>query len=171
MDYRSGARIAAASSLVLLATDAAALPGAPPVPAGVPDTASASPAPLWQGVTSIGVTCLVHTPRGVDTGALHDRLCGAVRAHAAKGAPMPVVAAEPGGAALAPGRVTLLVHGTVERVGAVEALALTIRPFRNTAEAGQFFGARPRVVAVDDAAALDRAVAAMLRDTLPWQAG
>ena len=168
----AGVRVAAASSLALLAVAADAQPAAPdqsPLASGA-QPAAASPAPIWQDVTSLGVTCLVHTPRGVETGALHDRVCAAVRAQAAKGAPVPVEVAAIGGAALAPGRVTLLVHANVERVGGAEVMALTLRPFRNAAGAGQFFGARPRVVAAGDVAALDRAVAALLAETLPWQA-
>lgn len=165
--YRSGAGIAAASSLALLAADAgagaiAAMPAAP---------APASPAAIWQDLTALGITCLVHTPRGVDSGALHDRLCAAVTRQAAKGAPVPVAAAALGGAALAPGRVTLLVQATVAPVNGADAIALTIRPFRNATGSGQFFAAAPRIVAAGDAAALDRAIAALLADTLPWQAG
>lgn len=166
VDYRSGARIAAASSLVLLAADASAQPPA----AGLPAPAPAGPALLWQDVTSLGVTCLVHTARGIDDGALHDRLCTLVVAQAEKGAPVPVAAAALGGAALAPGRVTLLVQASVEAVRGADVVALTIRPFRNAAEAGQLFGAPPRVVAADDVPALQRAVAGLLAETLPWQA-
>lgn len=165
MEHRSGMRIAAASSsLALLAVPASARPPAEGLPT------STTPASVWQDVTSIGVTCLVHTARGVDTGALHDRLCAAVAARAAKGAPVPVTAAAIGAAALAPGRVTLLVHASVEQVRGADVMALTIRPFRNAADAGQFFGAAPRVVAAGDAAALDHAVASLLAQTLPWQA-
>ncbi|WP_394646658.1 hypothetical protein [uncultured Sphingomonas sp.] len=179
VDYRSGARIAAASSLVLLATDAAARPAEAPQPAARPAGTVQPPAPvpaaapslLWQDVTALGVACLVHTGNGVDHGALHDRLCAAVRAQAAKGAPVPVKVAAPDAAALAPGQVTLLVHANVERVRGADVMALSVRPFRNAADAGQFFGAAPRVVAAGDAAALDRAVAALLAETLPWQAG
>ena len=168
--YRSGAGIAAASSLALLAADAGARPhAAHPPAAGQPPAANI--APLWQDITALGVTCLVHTPRGVDTGALHDRLCAAVATQAAKGAPVPVAAAPLGSVALAPGRVTLLVQATVAPVNGADAIALTVRPFRNAAESGQFFAAAPRIVAAGDAVALDRAVAALLSDTLPWQAG
>ncbi|MBB6505250.1 hypothetical protein F4693_002238 [Sphingomonas endophytica] len=183
--YRSGAGIAAASSLALLAADAgagaiAATPAAdqPPAdrapanraPADQRAPASASPAPIWQDLTALGVTCLVHTPRGVDTGALHDRLCAAVTTRAAKGAPVPVTATPLGGAALAPGRVTLLVQATVAPVNGADVIALTLRPFRNITGSGQFFAAAPRLVAAGDAAALDAAVAALLAETLPWQA-
>lgn len=176
------AGIAAASSLALLASAATA--DTPPSPATLSSTApsptaspaalsmtAASPAAIWQDVASVAVTCLVHTPRGVDTGALHRRLCAAVRAQAAKGAPVPVSVAAPGGEALAPGRVTLLVQGGVSTVRGAPVLALSIRPFRNMAEAGQMFAAAPRAVAPDDAAALDAAIAALLAETLPWQAG
>lgn len=179
--YRSGAGIAAASSLALLAADAGAgaiaatpaaadRPRADRAPADQRAAASASPAPIWQDLTALGVTCLVHTPRGVDTGALHDRLCAAVTTRAAKGAPVPVTATPLGGAALAPGRVTLLVQATVAPVNGADVIALTLRPFRNTTGSGQFFAAAPRLVAAADAAALDAAVAALLAETLPWQA-
>ena len=160
------------SSLALLAVAADGQPVAsdPPQAAPGPQPATTSPTPLWQDVTALSVTCLVHTVHGVDTGALRDRVCAAVRAQAAKGAPVPVEVAAVGGAALAPGRVTLLVHANVEPVGGAEIMALTIRAFRNAADAGQFFGARPRAVAAGDGAALERAVAALLEETLPWQA-
>lgn len=164
--YRSGAGIAAASSLALLAADA----GAGAVAATPPAPAPASPAALWQNLTALGVTCLVHTPHGVDTGALYDQLCAAVTRQAAKGAPVPVTATPLGGAALAPGRVTLLVQATVAPVNGADAIALTLRPFRNAMGAGQFFAAAPRIVAAGDTAALDAAVAALLAETLPWQA-
>lgn len=174
--YRSGAGIAAASSLALLAADAGAQPDASsPLAADQPAAPAAPPAaniaPLWQDLTALGVTCLVHTPRGIDSGTLHDRLCAAVASRAAKGAPVPVAAAPLGSTTLAPGRVTLLVQATVAPVNGADAIALTIRPFRNATGSGQFFAAAPRIVAAGDAAALDRAVAALLADTLPWQAG
>lgn len=154
--YRPGLRIAAAtSSLSLLAAPVVA----------------ATPSLLWQDVTSLGVTCQIHTDRGIDDGALTQRLCAAVRAHAARGAPVPVVAAAIGGQALAAGRVTLLVQGSVARVRGVDVLALTLRPFRNSADGAQFFTAPPRIVALDDAPALDAAIGALLADTLPWQSG
>ncbi|KTT75924.1 hypothetical protein NS334_01905 [Sphingomonas endophytica] len=130
-----------------------------------------TPSLLWRDVTSLGVTCQIHTANGIDDGALTRRLCDAVRARAARGAPVPVVAAPLGGAALAAGRVTLLVQGDVAAVRGAPVLALTIRPFRNSAEGQQFFTAPPRAVALDDRAALEAAVDAMLANTLPWQAG
>ena len=160
-------RIAAVSSLALLAMPGAAI--ADPAPPQPRQTATAGLPALWRDIASVGVTCLIHTPRGVDTGVLHDQLCAAVRAQAARGAPVPVAAAAPGGAALAPGRVTLLVQGGVSEVRGAAVLALSIRAYRNGNEAGQLFAAPPRAVPLGDRAALEAAIRALLADTLPWQ--
>lgn len=148
-----------AASLMVAATGAVADPAA-----------SAAISPFWRDVTAIGVTCLVNTPRGVDTGPLHARLCEAVRTHAAAGAPVPVDVTGVGGAALAAGRVTLLVHAAVTDVRGAPVIALSVRPYRNTGDPGLFFAAAPRAVAAGDAAALDAAIRAMLAETLPWKA-
>ena len=166
-------RMTAASSLALLASPVAVHAG----PIDPADAASVAPAAatqalIWRDVTALGVTCLVHTARGVDSGALTKSLCDAVRAGAARGAPVPVSVARLGGEALAPGVVTLLVHATVTTVRGAPVTALTIRPFRNEGEgAAELFTAAPRAVATDDPAALDAAVRAILAETLPWQAG
>ncbi|PSJ36315.1 hypothetical protein C7I55_26870 [Sphingomonas deserti] len=106
----------------------------------------------------------------MDNGAIHARLCEAVRGRVAPGSPVPVQVVELGGEALAQGRVTLLVHATLTEVRGQPLIALSVRPFRNASDAGQFFGAAPQVVAADDNAALDAAIRAILAETLPWQA-
>ena len=170
-------RMTAASSLALLASPVAVHAGPiDPADAASVAPAAATPALIWRDVTALGVTCLVHTARGVDSGALTKSLCDAVRAGAARGAPVPVSVARLGGEALAPGVVTLLVHATVTTVRGAPVTALTIRPFRNDGGgdgggATQLFTAAPRAVATDDPAALDAAVRAILAETLPWQAG
>lgn len=166
-------RMTAASSLALLASPVAVHAGPiDPADAASVAPAAATPALIWRDVTALGITCLVHTARGVDSGALTKSLCDAVRAGAARGAPVPVSVARLGGEALAPGVVTLLVHATVTTVRGAPVTALTIRPFRNEGEgAAQLFTAAPRAVATDDPAALDAAVRAILAETLPWQAG
>lgn len=176
-------RMTAASSLALLASPVAVHAGPiDPADAASVAPAAATPALIWRDVTALGVTCLVHTARGVDSGALTKSLCDAVRAGAARGAPVPVSVARLGGEALAPGVVTLLVHATVTTVRGAPVTALTIRPFRNDGGgdgdgdgdgggAAQLFAAAPRAVATDDPAALDAAVRAILAETLPWQAG
>lgn len=168
-------RMTAASSLALLASPVAVHAGPiDPADAASVAPAAATPALIWRDVTALGVTCLVHTARGVDSGALTKSLCDAVRARAARGAPVPVSVARLGGEALAPGVVTLLVHATVTTVRGAPVTALTIRPFRNDGGGdgtAQLFTAAPRAVATDDPAALDAAVRAILAETLPWQAG
>ena len=166
-------RMTAASSLALLASPVAAHAGPiDPADAASVAPAAATPALIWRDVTALGITCLVHTARGVDSGALTKLLCDAVRTGAARGAPVPVSVARLGGEALAPGVVTLLVHATVTAVRGAPVTALTIRPFRNDGGGtAQLFTAAPRAVATDDPAALDVAVRAILAETLPWQAG
>ena len=150
-----------ASSLLLAATGAVASP--------VASEAQQIPS-IWRDVTSIGVTCLVQTPGGVDNGPVHARLCEAVRSRVAPGSPVPVQVVALSGESLAPGRVTLLVHASLTEIRGQPLIALSVRPFRNASDAGQFFGAPPRVVAADDDAALDAAIRAILAETLPWQA-
>lgn len=130
-----------------------------------------SPAALWQGVTRIGVTCLVNTDHGNDTGALRDRLCGRVRALAATGAPVPITAVQIGDPAiLAAGTVTLLVHASTGGTPGGRSMAVTIRPYRNMDGPGLLFGAEPRVVATDATdAELDAALAIPLSQILPWR--
>lgn len=150
-----------ASSLLLAATGAVASP--------VASKAQQIPS-LWRDVTSIGVTCLVQTPGGVDNGPVHARLCEAVRSLVAPGSPVPVQVVALGGEALEQGRVTLLVQARLTEVRGQRLIALSVRPFRNAGDAGQFFAAAPQVVAADDNAALDAAIREILAETLPWQA-
>lgn len=130
------------------------------------------PPPLWQNVTGLGVLCLVSTDRGVDTGALHDRVCARARAITAAGAPVPVAARQLGDREiLAPGTVTLMVHARATPADGRQLLALSIRPFRNDhSTQDMLFGAAPRAVLLgDDDAALDAAIAEALDETLPWR--
>jgi hypothetical protein len=39
---------------------------------------ASTPAPIWQDVARVNVLCLVQTDAGVDTGALHGRICNSV---------------------------------------------------------------------------------------------
>lgn len=144
---------------------AVALAAATPVLAETPPL-------LWQGVTRIGVACLVNTDRGVDTGVLHDRLCARVRALVAAGAPVPVATVRIGDPAiLSAGQVTLLVHASTSGTPAGRMMAVSIRPYRNIEGPGLLFGAEPRVVATAaDDAALDAALAVPLGQLLPWRA-
>lgn len=131
-----------------------------------------TPPLLWQGVTRVGVVCLVNTDRGVDTGALHDRLCARVRALAAVGSPVPVSPVRIGDPAiLSAGHVTLLVHASTGGTPAGKLMAVTIRPYRNIEGPGLLFGAEPRVVSTTaDDRALDAALAIPLAQILPWRA-
>lgn len=166
--HRRSDGLTAISSLALVAAPAALMAAAPGA-AAAPALAAATPTGIWRDITSVGVTCLVQTTRGVDNGTLHDRLCDAVRSRAAADAPVPVLAAALGGEALRPGRVTLLVQASVAAIRGISVITVSIRPFRNDAEAGQFFAAAPRAVALDDRPALDAAIQAILAETLPWQ--
>jgi hypothetical protein len=137
-----------------------------------PSAAAAStPSPFWQGVTRVQILCLVRTEAGVDTGPLHDRLCGRVAELAGEGAPAPVASLAPGDPkVLAADAVTILVHFNAERTAAGPLLALSLRPYRASADAGGLlFSAAPRAVPLADSAALDAALHAALSETLPWQ--
>lgn len=130
-----------------------------------------TPTLLWQGVTRVGVACLVNTDRGVDNGALHDRLCARVRALGSMGAPVPVTAVRIGDPSImSAGQVTLLVHASTSGTPGGRMMAITIRPYRNAESPNLLFGAEPRVVATAaDDATLDAALTAPLSQLLPWR--
>ncbi|MBV8687027.1 MAG: hypothetical protein JOZ90_15680 [Alphaproteobacteria bacterium] len=131
---------------------------------------AATPVPAYQGLARVTVTCLVQTGGGVDHGSLQARLCGRVKALAAKGAPVPVEILAPGDPALlAPESLALLAHFNVERSARGPLLAFSLRPYRASAGADAFlFAAAPRAVPLDDDAALDAALGGALSSTLPW---
>ena len=136
------------------------------VPIATPANAS-TPALIWQGVAKVNVLCLVQTEAGVDTGALHDRICNSVRNAAAAGSPAPVgIIAIGDPAVLSPDSVTLLVQASA-RSG---LLAFTVRPYRNNAPL--LFTAAPRAVPLAASAGaakeLEGALGAALSETLPW---
>lgn len=133
---------------------------------------AATPTLLWQGVARVQVLCLVRTEVGTDSGPLRDRLCGRVAALAGEGAPAPVTILAPGDPkVLAADSVTLLAHFNVERGPAGPLVALSLRPYRASAEAGGLlFAAAPRAVPLADSAALDSALSGALSETLPWRA-
>jgi hypothetical protein len=139
------------------------------------EDAAATPPLVWQGVTSIGVQCLVQSEARGHEAALSAALCERVRRIASRGAPAPLRVIQLGDPALiSPGTASILVHGSVQSEGRGELLAFTMRPFRASAEqTAVLFGAAPRVAPLGsaDAAtpALDAALAAALSETLPWQ--
>ena len=134
-------------------------------------TASAqasTPALIWRDVARVNVLCLVQTDNGVESGALHDRICNRVRSTASAGSPAPVgiiAAGDP--AVLSPDSVTLLVQASA-RSG---LLAFSIRPYRNSGEP-MLFTAAPRAVPLSGAAGpthdFEAALDAALSETLPW---
>ncbi|HYW15265.1 MAG TPA: hypothetical protein VE891_03810 [Allosphingosinicella sp.] len=131
----------------------------------IPAQAS-TPAPIWQNVVRVNVLCLVQTESGVDTGALHNRICNSVRDRAAAGSPAPVgIVAMGDPAVLSPGSLTLLVQASAQR----GLLAFSIRPYRNSGEA-MLFTAAPRAVPLAGAQAkeFEAALGAALSETLPW---
>ncbi len=138
--------------------------------------ASASlPALLWQGATSVRVQCLVTPGQDAAAAPLQQQLCDRVVTLAKAGAPLPVSTIEFGDPqVIAAGTVALLVHGSIQHEGDKRLLAFSIRPYRNSAEQSTvLFGAAPRAASLTAAGtptpALDTAIAAALRDTLPWQ--
>ena len=129
---------------------------------------ASTPAAIWQNLTRVNVLCLVQTDSGVDTGALHNRICNGVRDAAAAGSPAPVGIISIGDpAVLSAGSVTLLVQASAQR----GLLAFSIRPYRNSGE-GMLFTAAPRAVPLAGAAGqakeLEAALGAALSETLPW---
>lgn len=152
----------------------AAIAGSVCVTYGSAEAQPASVPRIWQGVTGIGVLCLVTTEKGVDTGALRDRLCTRVRDIAKAGSPAPVAVIAIGDRSiLAPDRVTLLVHASVRADAGRRLMAFSIRPYRNDADdPGLLFGAEPRAIALSPSPngrdGLDDALAQSLAQTLPW---
>jgi hypothetical protein len=155
-----GSFVRACTALVLLS----ACGGAP-----VTTTAEAStPAHIWRDVARVNVLCLVQSERGVEHGALHNRICNSVRDSAAAGSPAPVgiiAAGDP--AVLSPDSVTLVVQASV-RSG---LLAFSIRPYRNSNEP-MLFAAPPRALSLAGpqgrSSELEAALGAALSETLPW---
>jgi hypothetical protein len=152
---------------------AQASPSAEVSPLLAGERAAATPPLIWQGVTSIGVQCLVQSEARGHEAALSAALCERVRQIASRGAPAPLRVLQLGDPALiAPGTASILVHGAVQSQGRGENLAFTLRPFRASAEqTAVLFGAAPRVAPLGSAGAatLDAALAAALSETLPWQ--
>ena len=129
---------------------------------------ASTPALIWNGVARVNVLCLVQTDKGVERGALHDRLCNRVRDTASAGSPAPVGIIAPGDpAVLSPDSVTLLVQASARR----GLLAFSVRPYRNSG-APILFTAAPRAVQLSGAAGLaqefEAALDAALSETLPW---
>lgn len=152
----SGSFGRASAALVALA----ACSGAP--------VAASTPALIWKDVARVNVLCLVQTERGVDNGALHDRICNGVRDAAAAGSPAPVgIVAVGDPAVLSPSSVTLLVQASSQS----GLLAFSIRPYRSS-DAQLLFTAAPRAVPLADAAGqakeFEAALGAALSETLPW---
>jgi hypothetical protein len=139
--------------------------GSAPV-ATTPANAS-TPALIWKDIARVNVLCLVQTDRGVESGALHDRICNGVRDAAKVGSPAPVAIIATGDpAVLAPDSVTLLVQASAQR----GLLAFSIRPYRNSGEA-MLFTAAPRAVPLPGAGQskeFEAALGAALSQTLPW---
>ncbi len=145
----------------------AALTACSGAPVATPVQAS-TPALIWQDVARVNVLCLVQTDAGVETGALHNRICNSVRDAAAAGSPAPVgiiAAGDP--AVLSPDAVTLLVQASAQR----GLLAFSIRPYRNS-DAPLLFTAAPRAVplaaSAGQAKEFEAALGAALSETLPW---
>lgn len=129
---------------------------------------ASTPALIWRNMARINVLCLVQTDSGVETGALHDRICNSVRDTAARGAPAPVgIIALGDPAVLSPDSLTLLVQASARR----GLLAFSIRPYR-TSEAPMLFTAAPRAVPLAASGGatkeLEAALDAALSETLPW---
>lgn len=129
---------------------------------------ASTPALIWQNLARVNVLCLVQTEAGVESGALHDRICNSVRDSAAVGSPAPVgIIATGDPAVLSPDSVTLLVQASARR----GLLAFSIRPYRNSGEP-MLFTAAPRAVPLAGpsgrAPELEAALGAALSETLPW---
>jgi hypothetical protein len=129
---------------------------------------ASTPALIWRDVARVNVICLVQTEAGVDTGALHNRICNGVRDAAAVGSPAPVGIIAAGDPEMfSPASVTLLVQASAQR----GLLAFSIRPYRASSEA-MLFTAAPRALPLAGAAGqakeFEAALAAALSETLPW---
>jgi hypothetical protein len=136
---------------------------------------AASPPLAWQQVKTLGVQCLVTTNVLGEREQVEGDLCRRVLALAAAGAPIPVAAMGFGDPAIIdPANTILLVHASIQQLGAERVLVFSIRPYRaGGVETDTLFAAPPRAVPLSNAAsssaALDAALAAALSETLPWQ--
>jgi hypothetical protein len=133
---------------------------------------ASTPPLIWQNVSRIGIVCLVQSDTGIQT-ELQSDLCQRVRALVSEGAPAPVeILAQGDPALLAPGTVTLLIHGSVQTSDGQRLIAFTIRPFRVSSEQNSvLFAAAPRAAPLPPSAtmaALDPLLAAALSETVPW---
>jgi hypothetical protein len=151
-------------------------PGGEAAAARAPQVSRAtSPALGWRGVDRVAVLCQVSSEVVVDSAAAACTLCDRVKAAAAQGAPIPILAVDRSDAALqAPGTAVLFVQASIAEIAPARlSLILTARAERNgaTEETRTFFGAAPRVApftSPDDGAAWDAAIAASLSEVLPW---
>jgi hypothetical protein len=146
--------------------------------AALPSVSSAAmPTLIWQGASAVRVQCLVGPGQDNAARPLQQTLCDRVVKQAAIGSPLPVSAIGFGDPqVIAPGTVALLVHGHIERDGDRRLLAFAIRPYRNSADQSSvLFGAPPRAALLTAAGAptpaLDAAILAALKETLPWRRG
>jgi hypothetical protein len=136
---------------------------------------SSTPTLMWQDAKAVRVHCLVGPGHEPGARRLQQGLCDRVVKFAAQGTRLPVSTIALGDPQMiAPGTVTLLVHGFVEQDGGKRLLAFSIRPFRNSAgDAGLLFGSPPRAASLNadgqPTPALDAALKTALADTLPWQ--
>lgn len=125
----------------------------------------------FQNVERLQVLCLLQGDRGIAPEADQERLCNAVARLAEDGAELPVAIIPIGDPqVVAPGGLTLLVHGALTDAYGGKRLAFTVRPYRpSVAGSDVLFGAMPRLADFTDDAALEAAVAASLNEVLPWR--
>ncbi len=131
------------------------------------NTPERSDVPLaYQNIERVQVLCLVQTERGVARETDRTRLCDLVADGARRGTDLPVsVIATGDPAVVAPGRITILVHGSL--VGS-DRIALTMRPYRPAiAGSDVLFGSMLRVADFSDDAELESAISASLDEILP----
>lgn len=164
---RDGFRLIRFGIIFSLLTAAASLGAAP--------ARATTPLLAWEGVTSLGVQCVVRREPFRHDADLAATLCARVASMAAEGASVPVTVVALGDPALvAAGRAALLVHASVEPTETGRMLAFSIRPLGASPESAILFGAAPRIVALQasgvEADGLDAAITAALAEVLPWQA-
>ena len=133
-------------------------------------TESSSVPLAYRDVERVLVLCLVQKDGAIAHSA-EERVCKAAARIAGAGTGIPVETVAAGDPRMvAPGSLTVLVHGGVSGPAGREQVAIAVRPYRaGVSGAEVLFGAAPRTAPLGDEAALTATLSASLDEILPWR--
>lgn len=134
-----------------------------------PSGGSAMNPPLaYSNIERLQILCLLQSDGMLASADDNQRLCSKVAKEAGSDVDLEVSVIRTGDPqVVAPGRLTLLVHGALDQSGRI---ALTIRPYRPAATGSEvLFGSMPRVAAFADDDSLEEAISDSLDEVLPWR--